>query len=659
MARAKKPSKECAELQRYAQKAFSYTSKERNKFLLSVAYVDGEQWTVPSAGGDGYSRVDMSRYEGDEFPTVSDNELGPAVRSLVGTVATPLNYEVKPLGSDSASRSAARLAERITINMSEEHNWEQLDEELLMATETGGCAAVAQMWNPRKGKGLGVDKRGRSFGSGDLEFFVVDIGEFAVQPGRHVPEAAEWWVLQRALPPSEVKERYGLSEEPSADSGSVSYSTRIDYGRTSENLVTVLSFFQRPCSQKDKGRVATVINNEIVEDVPWPFPYKDKLNISVCRPQPKHRRWTGHSTVWDAIPNQTQLNWFQSYRMAHLRDAANAERLVDESFIDDSVPGPKTIPVAPDPVGGFMPRLMETWQMPDYARDFGPEQRELVRSKIGISDVAMGEVPKGVSAASAFAVLIEQGEKRLSPLVKARSHVWSDAASKALETYEVKVKDGESRELKMVDGDHVRTIEWDGSMLLGHTKVKVPVSGIMPRNRAAAVAMADTLVGIGQVQDARTYLELSGMADADQALGVLAPDWERAKRENHMMASGKACVVEAWDDDAIHIESHTAEFKSERWDEMSEDDRYLARQHVQQHETQAAEKAGSARQQQMLDPTLAAAPQVARQNEGVTEAIGNPDAGPPAPPPPPEMNAGPPLEMNTGNSLPTDMGWAQ
>lgn len=624
MARDKKPSREVESILTRARDAFAYTTRERAKFMLAVSFVDGEQWVSPVPGENRLQPVNMSRYDGDEFPTVSDNEIGPAVRARHGQVGTKLEFEALPMGSDSASRSAARLAERICYHTADEHAWQQLDEELLLAMDTGGAAAIVQMWNPRAGTGLGVDRNGREFGTGDLEYFVADIGEFAVAPGRHVPEKAPWWVYQRALTPAEAKARYNLAEEPAADATAATFSARLDNGTAATNMCRVVTMFERPSAVSRKGRVVTVIGNEIVEDTPWPFPYSDSLNISVGRPHPKHRRWTGHSPVWDAIPNQTQLNWFESYRMAHLRDAANAERIVDETYIDEARPGPRTIPFTPDPNGGFMPKLMDTWQMPEYAREFGPEQRELVRSKVGVSDMALGDLPTGVSAASAFAVIIEQGEKRQTPLVKARAHVWSDVATKTLKTYEAKVVGGEKREVRLVDGDHVRTIAWDGAMLLGHTKVTVPVDRIMPRNRAASVALADTLMQAGQIADARKYLELAEVGDTDHALGVLSPDWERARRENHLLAAGKAAVVEPWDDDAIHIEAHTAEFKSARWDEMSEEAKQLAREHLQGHETQAAEKAGRMRQQAQMDPALAAAPQVARPHEGVVEAVGGP-----------------------------------
>jgi hypothetical protein len=46
----------------------------------------------------------------------------------------------------------------------------------------------------------------------------------------------------------------------------------------------VLTYYERPCKARPDGAIVTVVNDKIVDGPhPWPFPFKDRLNM-VCRP---------------------------------------------------------------------------------------------------------------------------------------------------------------------------------------------------------------------------------------------------------------------------------------------------------------------------------------------------------------------------------------
>jgi hypothetical protein len=110
----------------------------------------------------------------------------------------------------------------------------------------------------------------------------------------------------------------------------------------------VRTMFERPSRKNPKGRVVTSISGDIVQDVAWPFPWKDRLNLVVFRDFPMDGRWTGESRITDAISIQTEINLARSVFADHLKKAGNARLWVPDDSIDEEDltddPGQPSVP---------------------------------------------------------------------------------------------------------------------------------------------------------------------------------------------------------------------------------------------------------------------------------------------------------------------------
>src|SRR5690606_5127722 len=151
---------------------------------------------------------------------------------------------------------------------------------------------------------------------------------------------APWWIRAAAVPPEEARETYGLKKLPASDSKAVSlYSTRaLSAGRSQTDkadLTMVLTYYERPSDTNPKGRVLTVIGNEVVDEVEWPFPFTDRLNLAVARVVQVPGRWAGHAVAWDAIGVQTLYNASWSSIIEHQKLAGNARLAYPAGAIDD------------------------------------------------------------------------------------------------------------------------------------------------------------------------------------------------------------------------------------------------------------------------------------------------------------------------------------
>ena len=147
-------------------------------------------------------------------------------------------------------------------------------------------------WDWRVGTPIGMDEQGRVHGTGDVKLDVGSIHEMACEPGSRDIETALWWIRGVALPPPEVKRMYGLETEPAADAKAIDTIWRVTDGEQLTNvpLTMVLTYYQRPDGMQP-GVVMTAVDGRIVDQGEWPFPFTDRLNISVATVEPIHGGW--------------------------------------------------------------------------------------------------------------------------------------------------------------------------------------------------------------------------------------------------------------------------------------------------------------------------------------------------------------------------------
>jgi hypothetical protein len=80
---------------------------------------------------------------------------------------------------------------------------------------------------------------------------------------------------------------------------------RQDRGDTPTDLCLVLTLYMRPNKDNPRGTVATVIGGKFVgQPKPWSFPWKDRLNLVICRETKIPTRATGETTLSAAVPVQ-------------------------------------------------------------------------------------------------------------------------------------------------------------------------------------------------------------------------------------------------------------------------------------------------------------------------------------------------------------------
>ena len=597
------------------QKYNDGTRAIRNEQLIyqeNAAYIEGEQWVYRH----------NTRQEILQLPRnprkvrVTIPRLGPESRRIFSKLLKrPLVFEVTPDAADDLTTRGAAMAQGVLTSLAREQKWERLREELAWTTWKGGTGILCIDWDKMAGKQIQPAEMGQSaLHQGDVRVTCLSINEVATEPGTRDIERANWWIKAQAIPPDEVRRQFNLRKLPTTDATTAltpmqARLAKQGTGQLPLNLTLVLTYYERPNRDNPDGIVATVVGNEIIDGpYPWPFPFKDRLNLSCCRETIIEGRWTGRTIVSDAVPVQTALNHSWTSILEHLKQAGNAriqnnssERLNAENWSDEA--------------GEFIFHDGDqSWSwlspppMPDWWQRTPQELARAMDDIIGIHDVSRGSTPANVESGLGLSILAEQDETPTGKLSTAIADAFGDVGTMVLETYEKKVPAYEQRDAMLQEPGYINEkFKWNGESFAGQTTARVPYDAVAPMNEAARFARGMAFLDRKIIQTPRqlaAYVDIPGNSSFIEAID---PNVSKARRENYQMGLGEPMVPATFDNHQIHIEEHNAFRLSGRYERLDEQTKSLFDKHIQAHSNLAAEEAAKQQIRSQQAPMLAQA----------------------------------------------------
>ncbi len=216
---------------------------------------------------------------------------------------------------------------------------------------------------------------------------------------------------------------------------------------------------------------------------------------------------------------------------------------------------------------------------------------------LAVHAVSRGTPDAGVTSGVGLSILAERDDTPLGLTAADQADGWAGIATMSLQLW-AKMRPDIGRRVVVDDAQgrpHTATVS--GHDLGGQYDVSVPLESVLPRSRAAQQAWAKQLLqavffGAPGAEDLRRFAIAADLPGRDALLEGIAPDIDKAKRENEAMARGEPRVPAAFDNHGVHIPEHHDMMKSARFDDLNPQDQELFALHVQAHETMAAEQAG-------------------------------------------------------------------
>lgn len=628
---------------------------ELQTYWLNHSFLFGFQWTYWDEN-DG-RLTDIPRDPERVRATV--NRLWPNTRTIISTLMQrTLSFEVMPTDVDDAHLRGAKLAESVAAAIHDHHDWEVMREQLYHAVWKGGTAALVVDWDPTVGNVLADNTEGEApLKEGDTVEEALNITQFVIEPGARNPEKARWWMKAVALNPDVVQEMYpdAFPDDPppaDATNGLTPFQTKLmSFDRSGDmeiaDLTMVLTYYERPNDKNPKGCVKVIVDDKIVEEEEWPFPFKDRLNLTLVRETPRENRWTGDTVLSAARPLQQLLNLAQSAITEHMKQSGNARLMVPMSSVDlmdqltdlpgEVLPYNDALPVKPD------------WLSPPQLPAWVIEQPRMLEAMIddvmGVHDISRGSAPANIESGFGLSILAEKDTTPVSRLTKETANAFAKLMSMVLEIHEDRSK-GKKVTRKSIVNDQAgpRTISWNGEDFKGQTFAKVPEDAILPRSRAAQIEMAKDLLGAGLISSVEEFIAVAELPGQRDILSTVSPDIARARRENAHFSLSRQTVPEPWDNHKAHIHEHNIYRKTVDYEMLSDEDKEMVNDHIKAHETLAAEELGRQRQASEIDPALGMAANATEAPE--LPPVEQTMAGGPAP-------AGPPGAPAPGTGLPT------
>lgn len=374
-------------------------------------------------------------------------------------------------------------------------------------------------------------------------------------------------------------------------------------GLTKQRNILLLEVWIKPGAHPmfPDGAFYTIVGDKIVQGFQqWPFkhgkfPYAKFDHIPGAK-------FYGTSLIEDLIPLQKEFNRTRGQIIEAKNRSSKPQLVAPRGSVDASkittepgqvifyVPGfdpPQPLPLSPLPsyVTQELDRILLDWS--DIA---------------GQHEVSKGQVPPGVTAATAISFLQERDESKLTPTFDSLEEGIEKLAQMSL-SY---VQDywTEERMIKITGPDgSFDTMAFKGSDLTGNADIRIEAGSSLPTSKAAKQALIMDLMKMGFI-DPNKGLEVMDMGGINKIYEQIQVDRRQAQRENlkmskvteDMIAENQMLQMEqgvqepslivpvnTWDNHKVHIEVHNNYRKGQAFEVLPQHIKALFEAHVQSH----------------------------------------------------------------------------
>lgn len=614
----------------------------RRNFAINHAYFHDNQWI---AWNDAQAMVDTLDFSTDDDAQyrATVNKLKPHTVAMVARlVRTPLAFEPRPSGVDSGALRIARIERQILEAKHHYTDWEQVRSSEVLAAILGGVSAVCVEpdWqyedkptsDIQTGEPIRVPKRPMQ------RLTSLSAVEFGIEPGTRSEMDASWWIRLTTLTPRQARRRYNLNYDPVPDAAASAspmhrqlLAARAPGRRNHRTACAVYVYYERP-TDVSPGCVVHVVNDKVVEQTKWPFPFRDRLNVRTFVQTPVDGTWQGDTMFNSARSLQRTYNQVQTSINKHIGKADNARILMPMGSVmegEDEFSGETAEVIRYDPAAGAPPAWMQAPQIPRWLREQKDDIEAALDELFSRHAVSRGVAPGDRNSGTALAILAEKDETPLGLFVGNQQRGWQAIAEMVLMTErhllmqanEQLAKAGVTDEMTVSDvlpqsgREGPEQIEYRAVDISETPNVHIPIESVRPMSQ---IAVQDQMVRLAGVFP-KMFQELDAPSLAailqvpDQAAFTYVPDYHvsLAEWENGRMLLGvddDEVVVDDWHDHEKHIERHNSARASARYREAPEAVRMFIDQHVEAHAKVYEDQQQRAMMQQMQQAMMMQAP---------------------------------------------------
>lgn len=512
--------------------------RSERQWILNLAFYFGHQWSIfksdqalgPLPGSLNLWTPPAPYYA--SRPVI--NRIRPIIRTEISKLTSQKpNAFVIPASSEDRDLFAAQAGEQIWDTVYRRKKVARVLRRAAFWTTVCGTAFIKAFWDENE-----VDEdsnqQGDFFFSAETPFHVLvpDLKEEELEFQPYMLHAtmknADW-----------VEANYGFRPTQSAGAPIVEETLLNTLGVNGQDQkvrnIMAIEAWIRPnqFTMLPEGGLVTLIGDRVVQFIPgnpflhgkYPFAKIDHVPTG---------KFYSDSVITDLIPLQKELNRTRGQIIEAKNRMAKPQLAAEAGSID-----PKKITSEPGQVilykPGFAPPTpIALTPLPNYVLE------ELDRILMDMSDISgqhevtRGQVPPGVTAATAISYLQEQDESKLSHTFDSLEEAIEKIAHMTL-SYVVQFWDTQ-RTVRVVGSDgSFDTLALKGSDLRSNTDIKIEAGSALPTSRAAKQAFILDLMKMGFI-DPQKGLEVMEIGGINKIYESFQVDVRQAQRENLKMA---------------------------------------------------------------------------------------------------------------------------
>lgn len=609
------------------------------------------------------------------------NRIRPTIRTeLAQLTNNKPNASITPASAEDRDMYAAMAGEQIWDNFYTDRKIKFIIRRAIWWTLTCGTGFIKTYWDfnagppsvdPATGQPM-LDHQGQPIPQGDICFtpetpFHILVPDFREEEIENQPylihakvKSPEWVQMNygKALDGSEIKPTATAANDLLEESFLNLIGTQ---SLSKQQSVLVLEVWIKPDMHPmfPEGAFYTLVGDKIVYGQQgWPYSH-GKFPFAKFDHIPAGKFY-GTSSVEDLIPLQKEYNRTRGQIIEAKNRMAKPQLTAPRGSIDvskiTSEPG-QVILYTP---GFNPPQPLPMQNLPAYV----PQELERIiqdwNDISGQHEVSHGQIPPGVTAATAISYLQERDESKLSPTFDSLEEGIEKTAQMAL-TYVKDYWDIE-RVVKITGPDgSFDAAAFKGSDLGDNLDIKIEAGSALPVSKAAKQALIMDMMKMGFI-DPNKGLEVMEMGGINKIYDKIQIDKRQAQRENLKMSKITAELmqkfndqnaqmaqanpaafdgmspplivpVNSWDNHKAHIEHHNDFRKGQAFDNLPTETKTLIEAHVQQHIAAMGMEAVT------MDPNLAAGLPPMPQ-DGNNPPVGPSQSSNPGPAPMPQTSGG-------------------
>lgn len=557
------------------------------------------------------------------------NRVRPIIRTELSKLTSQKpSASVIPASSEDKDLFAAQAGEQIWESIYAGKDVQKILRRALWWTCITGTGYVKTYWDPNKLDPI-------SGQNGDICFdpetpfhvLVPDLREeelenqpFIIHSSTRTPE----WVnmhYKKTLDGKEVKPNTKSNNEILDDA----FLNLIGSNNDDPNSVLIHEVFIKPgqVPQFPQGAMFTVSEDMVLQFFDH-YPYKhNEFCITKFDSIPTGRFYSD-STIVDLIPIQREYNRTRSQIIEAKNRMAKPQLVAPAGSVDvkkmTTEPG-QVIEYKP---GFTPPQPLQLQSIPSYVLQEVQQLQQDMDDISGQHEIGRGQVPSGVTAATAISYLQEQDDSKLAITIDSVESGIEKIARHSLSYIGQYWDIPRLVKITGTDGSFDSAM-FSGAELNGNTDIRVEAGSALPTSKAARQALIMDFMKLGFIkpEEGMQILEMGGITKLYESVKI---DQAQARRENLKMAnidpqivmqdmqqktmvaqgapdpatgqpappnvnpiSGKPLLpdptipVNTWDNHAIHIDTHNRFRKSQAFENLDELNKMLFELHVQKH----------------------------------------------------------------------------